>query len=103
MEVEMIAARRPSASKPVTIILAAERDWPNGALGGIVAHLEAAIAGKARQKRRPAVSHHGFLARLFSRATHPGQIRHARVGETKTATSPPRSRPRLPDRNSKPA
>ena len=27
---------------------AAERDWPNGALGGIVAHFEAAIAGKAR-------------------------------------------------------
>src|ERR1700726_5326446 len=32
------------------IILAAERDWPNGAFGGVVvAHFEAAIVGKARQ------------------------------------------------------
>ena len=31
------------------IILAAERDWPNGAFSGVVAHFEAAIVGKARQ------------------------------------------------------
>src|SRR4030081_1001244 len=31
------------------IILAAERDWANGAFGGVVAHFEAAITGKSRQ------------------------------------------------------
>jgi hypothetical protein len=34
------------------VILAAERDGPNGALGGIVAHFEVANVGKARQVKR---------------------------------------------------
>jgi hypothetical protein len=42
-------------------IRAAERDWPTGALGRIVAHLEAAIVGKARQEGRLAFFHRGFL------------------------------------------
>jgi hypothetical protein len=67
------------------IILAAARDWPNAALGGIVAHYEVAIVGKARQEGRQAFFHRSFLARLSLRATHASQTRHARMGETATA------------------
>jgi hypothetical protein len=67
------------------VILAPARDWPNGALGGIVAHYEVAIVGKARQEGRQAFFHRGFLARLSLRTTHASQTRHARMGETATA------------------
>jgi hypothetical protein len=65
-------------------IRAAERDWPTGALGRIVAHLEAKRVKRGGWRFFTAV----FLARLSSRATDPSQTRHARMGETKhTAAS----------------
>jgi hypothetical protein len=83
----MIAALRHAALQKEKIVHSAERDWPPGALGGIVAHFEAAIVGKARHKGDSLFSPQFFLARLTSRATDQSPIRHARMGET-TATAP---------------
>jgi hypothetical protein len=79
--------RTPSSGVgPSKKILAAERDWPNGALGRIVAHLEAATSAKRVKRSDWRFFTAVFFARLSSRATDPSQTRHARMGETKTAT-----------------
>jgi hypothetical protein len=81
-----LPARRPAfgTGKKVLNILAAERDKPTGALGGIVAHFEAAIAARARL-RGDSLFHRSFLARLSSRAPDHSPAPHARIGETPAA------------------
>src|ERR1700730_6499040 len=95
------APRRRNQQK---IILAAERDWPNGALGGIVAHFDAVIAGKARQEGRQAFFHCGFFGAAFlsRHGSEPNPAcPHGRDEDGRT-TPPPQPRPHLPDHNSKP-
>jgi hypothetical protein len=92
----MIAARRPPAPEPVKKFVRPSAIGRLARSAAFVAHLEAKRVKRGGWRFFTAV----FLARLSSRATDPSQTRHARMGETKTAT--PRPRPRLPDRYSKP-
>lgn len=62
----MIAVLRRRNQQEIT--LAAGRDWPNGALGGIVADFEAAVVGKARQEGRQTFFHRGFFLAAKTRA-----------------------------------
>jgi hypothetical protein len=88
MSVEMIAARHPPAPESAKTTLAAERDWPTGALGGIVAHFE---AGHRRQCA--STGRQGFLSPQFFRRGFrlAPQIRTKPDGRMGGRTTPRRS------------